>query len=311
MVLIIYIKDFGTHASTANIILAYTNNNTLDGHLNVNLNKNSDVLSYVYYGFGSNGRWIKMNQNPSLSQVDHTTLSNIGTTTHANIDLFIASKSQSNGLCALDADTKVPTANIPTKLTTTNEIEGDVLRYSEAQTKYINSNALTTAVSDIVNLKKKTDCTKDTTVAINDTIVTDYNDDLPCQMIYVDNTEPYYYDRLTAINHNKNYGSGGTLAISGTYNFITSTANNVGFWLYGSTTSRKLNIEFEEAIKVSQVKFTTMNTFGSNGNITISVYGSNNVNDYNDLTSNVTGLVLLNSGLSNANVTITITTNDT
>ena len=77
------------------------------------------------------------------------------------------------------------------------------MRYSDSQTKYINSKALTTAVSVIVDLKKKKDVYKVTTVAINDVLNTTYNDDVPCQMICVDNTEPYYCDRLTAINHNK------------------------------------------------------------------------------------------------------------
>jgi hypothetical protein len=39
---------------------------------------------------------------------DHTQLTNIGTKTHAEIDTFIASKGQANGICPLDANTKVP-----------------------------------------------------------------------------------------------------------------------------------------------------------------------------------------------------------
>ena len=86
--------------------------------------KNYDVITYVYYvyyGLGSNGRWIKMNQNPSLAQVDHTTLSNMGTNTHAQIDAFINSSAQPKGLATLDSNRKVNANQIPSLAITSTQ----------------------------------------------------------------------------------------------------------------------------------------------------------------------------------------------
>lgn len=47
------------------------------------------------------------------AQIDHTTLSNIGTNAHSAIDTFISSKNQASGLAPLGADSKVPVANLP------------------------------------------------------------------------------------------------------------------------------------------------------------------------------------------------------
>ena len=58
---VIHIKDFGGNASVANIILTYTNSNLINGYTNYNINKNYNVVSHIYYGLGSIGRWIKMN----------------------------------------------------------------------------------------------------------------------------------------------------------------------------------------------------------------------------------------------------------
>jgi hypothetical protein len=45
-------------------------------------------------------------------QVDHTTLSNIGTNTHAQIDTFISSKGAAGGLASLDGTSNVPTSQL-------------------------------------------------------------------------------------------------------------------------------------------------------------------------------------------------------
>ncbi|MGL4679983.1 MAG: hypothetical protein ACRCWC_11455, partial [Plesiomonas shigelloides] len=47
------------------------------------------------------------------AQIDHVHLANIGTNSHTQIDTFIASKSQANGLAALDANGKVPNTQLP------------------------------------------------------------------------------------------------------------------------------------------------------------------------------------------------------
>ena len=49
-------------------------------------------------------------------QIDHTTLSNIGSNTHANIDLFIASKAQNSGLSSLNSIGKVPSTQLSLSL---------------------------------------------------------------------------------------------------------------------------------------------------------------------------------------------------
>jgi hypothetical protein len=56
-------------------------------------------------------------------QIDHTTLANIGTNTHAQIDSFIASKSNANGLAALDSNGQLVLSQIPSiALTTVNVV---------------------------------------------------------------------------------------------------------------------------------------------------------------------------------------------
>ena len=50
--------------------------------------------------------------NWKVQQIDHTTLANIGTNTHSQIDSFIASKAQASGLAPLDSGTNVPLANL-------------------------------------------------------------------------------------------------------------------------------------------------------------------------------------------------------
>ena len=56
-----------------------------------------------YCGLNSNGKVAAAN----IEQIDHTSLSNIGTNTHAQIDTFIASKNQASGICPLDSNAKV------------------------------------------------------------------------------------------------------------------------------------------------------------------------------------------------------------
>jgi len=46
-------------------------------------------------------------------QIDHTTLANIGSYTHSQLDTFVNSKNNANGLCGLDSNSLVPVANIP------------------------------------------------------------------------------------------------------------------------------------------------------------------------------------------------------
>jgi hypothetical protein len=48
----------------------------------------------------------------SAAQVDHTTLLNKGTNTHVQIDAFVASKGQANGLATLDGTGNVPVSQL-------------------------------------------------------------------------------------------------------------------------------------------------------------------------------------------------------
>lgn len=57
------------------------------------------------------------------SATDHLLLENIGTNSHLQIDAFIASKNQANGLAGLDANGKVPTGQLPSYV-------DDVLEYA-------------------------------------------------------------------------------------------------------------------------------------------------------------------------------------
>ena len=53
----------------------------------------------------TSSKWINQ-------QIDHTTLSNIGTNTHSAIDSFISSKGQANGLATLDTNTNLPLSQL-------------------------------------------------------------------------------------------------------------------------------------------------------------------------------------------------------
>ncbi|QPB44471.1 hypothetical protein [Medusavirus stheno T3] len=53
----------------------------------------------------------------AYKQVDHVNLANKGTNTHAQLDAFVASKSQAGGIAPLDGTSKVPPANIPSATT--------------------------------------------------------------------------------------------------------------------------------------------------------------------------------------------------
>lgn len=55
---------------------------------------------------------------------DHTLLSNIGTNTHAAIDLFIASKGAASGLAPLGADSKIATTYLPASVVGALEYKG-------------------------------------------------------------------------------------------------------------------------------------------------------------------------------------------
>ena len=78
--------------------------------------------------------------NWAIAQIDHTTLSSIGTNTHAQIDTFIGSKSNADGICPLDANAKVPSNNVSSiglgDVDISTVENGDVLRYSNTTPKY-------------------------------------------------------------------------------------------------------------------------------------------------------------------------------
>jgi hypothetical protein len=61
------------------------------------------------------------------AQGDHTTLANIGTNTHAQLDTFVASKGAANGLASLDGTGKVPTGQLPTFSTYTPPVTKGIL----------------------------------------------------------------------------------------------------------------------------------------------------------------------------------------
>jgi len=68
----------------------------LSGLTDVTITSLSTSNALIYNG----SSWVNQ-------QINHTTLSNIGTNTHAQIDAFISSKGQANGICALDSSSKI------------------------------------------------------------------------------------------------------------------------------------------------------------------------------------------------------------
>lgn len=97
---------------------------------------------------------------------DHDDLSNKGTNTHAQIDLFISSKASANGLASLDAGGKVPVNQLPSSLmsylgvwnadTNTPTLAdgtgdaGDVYRVSVAGSQDLGSGSISFSVGDYI-----------------------------------------------------------------------------------------------------------------------------------------------------------------
>lgn len=118
--------EYGRETDTGNVkcgdgTTAWTSlpyDNKLDNLQNVDLSApaTGQVLTY-------NGT-IWYNATPSSGVTDHTLLSNIGTNTHAQIDTFIGSKSQANGLAPLNSSSKIDTTYLPDSIVGALEYKG-------------------------------------------------------------------------------------------------------------------------------------------------------------------------------------------
>ena len=76
---------------------------SLDDLLDCTITTPSNNQGLIYSS--SLSKWINQ-------QINHTTLSNIGTNTHAQIDTFISSKGQASGLATLNSSSLIPLTNI-------------------------------------------------------------------------------------------------------------------------------------------------------------------------------------------------------
>lgn len=74
-------------------------------------NLNADLLDGQHGSYYTDASHLT-----SLSSISHTSLSNIGTNTHAQIDTFMASKGNANGLATLDSGGKIPTTQLPNSI---------------------------------------------------------------------------------------------------------------------------------------------------------------------------------------------------
>lgn len=77
---------------------------TLDGH---------DASYFAVAGVGVTGGDTHNHDGGDGAQISHTTLSNIGTTTHADLDIHVAASAPHSGHAILDEDGKVPNSNLP------------------------------------------------------------------------------------------------------------------------------------------------------------------------------------------------------
>ena len=109
--------DSNSLVPTANIPQSYitqvNGKTTIDNSVVLDLSELNDVYEISV----SNNQALIYNSTASKwknQQIDHTTLSNIGTHTHSQIDTFISSEGQPSGLATLDSTSKLSSSQIPT-----------------------------------------------------------------------------------------------------------------------------------------------------------------------------------------------------
>ena len=136
-------------------MLTYKNNNTLDGYTNVNINKNNEVVSYVYYGLGSNGRWIKLNSITANGSSTLEDLTDVSISSPLNDQVLIYTTASSlnkwtpytiSGATFNVDDITISAGSSAlsslTDWTITTPANGNLLIYNSTSSKWINTDAI-------------------------------------------------------------------------------------------------------------------------------------------------------------------------
>lgn len=203
------------------------------------------------------------------------------------------------------------THNMMGDVTYNNIQNSDILRYNSTLSKYVNSSSLSTAETNINELKKKNQIVNTSIVSAGGSIITDYTGGSPNEIVYKDNTTPYYYGGITGFSYSTLHSGQGLQVTNDYIERQTSTATG---WSLSTNSFIRWNISLDQSIKMSKISFTGMDcTYNTAqpGTVLIQCYGSNSITDFSDITTSNITLPLLGSGTNQVTFNINFTSNDT
>ena len=183
-----------------------------------------------------------------------------------------------------------------------NLYNGDVLCYNSSNSKWYNNHYINYSFS--VNKNQLS-------VAQNTAINTTYVNGTDGNILYVNYFNPVYQNVVSLTQHTNST----TLSISGVTPYkIINSGNGYDLNTSNLTDYCRINLKYSAAFTLDSVTFHYSNSVGYNTNlpnISFTVYGSNSLTAYNDTTSDVSTITLLNSDMMSTTLTSVPITNAT